>query len=102
MGGGLFESAHFRFYQLRDAMVSDVDLRQAGAGELGHVAHAQSLDRVQVEDLVVLRVPSVSVRKVENPRNSAKSDGLAATPEDRQAAGGFEDQPVSAGASAWA
>jgi hypothetical protein len=45
-------------------------------------------------------VPSVSVRNVENPRSSAKSAGRAAIPEDRQAGGGFEDQPVSAGASA--
>jgi hypothetical protein len=49
---------------------------------------------------LILRVPSVDVRKVEIPGNSAKSAGLAAIPEDRQAAGGFEDQPVSAGASA--
>jgi len=46
------------------------------------------------------RVPSVDVRKVKIPGNSAKSAGRAAIPEDRQAGGGLEDQPVSAGASA--
>jgi transposase len=46
------------------------------------------------------RVPSVDVRKVENPRNSVKSAGRAAIPGDSPAGGGRRDQPVSAGASA--
>ena len=45
-------------------------------------------------------VPPVDVWKVKIPGNAAKSAGWAAIPEDGQAGGGFEDQPVSAGASA--
>ena len=46
-------------------------------------------------------VPSVDVRRVEEPGNSAKSARRAALPEDGQAGGGCQDQPVSAEASAW-